>query len=127
MIIQRVHVSVVHKLRGSLPRTCARGKVIGRVVVVVVVVVVVISTKIAKSQKIGVEQSALCHQTVENHEKLPSLCFKSLRTAHEHYKSCVFTSHAYRPHLPMPCGVSIVHARSTNAMWYFHCTCSISK
>ena len=36
------------------PRTCARGKVISRVIIVVVVVVVVVSTKIAKSQKIGV-------------------------------------------------------------------------
>ena len=36
------------------PHTCARGKVIGRVVVVVVVIViVVVNTKIAKSQKIG--------------------------------------------------------------------------
>ena len=80
--------------------TCARGKVIGRVVIVVVVVVVVIvviSTKVAKSQKIGIGQSTctLCHQTVESHGKLPFVCFKSLRTAHEHYKSCVFTSHAY--------------------------------
>ena len=38
------------------PRTCARGKVIGSVVVVIVVavVVIVISTKIAKSQKVGI-------------------------------------------------------------------------
>ena len=41
------------------PHACARGKVISRVVVVViviviVVVVVVVSTKIDKSQKIGV-------------------------------------------------------------------------
>ena len=88
------------------PRACARSKVIGFVVVVVV------STKIAKSQKIGVWLSALCHQTVENREKLSSVCFKSLRVAHEHYKSCIFTGHAYRPHLPKPCGVSIAHARS---------------
>ena len=42
------------------PRACARGKVIGFVVVVIVsvvviiVVVVVVSTKIARSQKVGV-------------------------------------------------------------------------
>ena len=36
------------------PRACARGKVIGRVVVIVVVVVVVVSTKIAISRDIGV-------------------------------------------------------------------------
>ena len=36
------------------PRACARGKVIGSVAVVM-------DTKIAKSQKISVGQSALCH------------------------------------------------------------------
>ena len=41
------------------PRACARGKVIGSVVVVivilvVVVIVVIVSTKIAKSQKTGI-------------------------------------------------------------------------
>ena len=80
------------------PRACTRGEVIGSVVVVVVVV---ISTIIAKSQIIGVCQSALCHQTVESYEKLSSVCFKSLRTAHEHYKLYVFTGHTYRPHLPI--------------------------
>ena len=42
---------------------------------------VIVSTKIAKSRKMGIGQSALYHQTVEGH-----VCFKSLRTAHEHYK-----------------------------------------
>ena len=51
-----------------IPCACTRGKVINSVVVVVVV-----DTKIAKSQKkIGVG-----HWTA---------CFKSLRTAHEHYR-----------------------------------------
>ena len=36
------------------PRACARGKVIGRVIVVVVVVIVVVSTKIAISQDVDV-------------------------------------------------------------------------
>ena len=37
------------------PRACARGKVISSVVIVVVVVIViVVSTKITKSQKLGV-------------------------------------------------------------------------
>ena len=36
------------------PRACARGKVIGCVVVVVVVVVVIVSTKIAISRDVGV-------------------------------------------------------------------------
>ena len=89
-----------------IPCACARGKVIGFVVVVVVVDIV--STKIAKSQKIGVWQSALCHQTVESHEKLCSVRFKSLRKAHEHYKSCVFTGHAYRPHLAMHMHVHVL-------------------
>ena len=47
-------------------------------------------TRIAKSQKIGVGQSALCYQTVESHEKLSHVCFKSFRMAHEHYKSYTF-------------------------------------
>ena len=85
----------------------ARGKIIG-------LVVVVISTKIARSQKLGVWQSALCHQIVEIHEKLCSVCFKLLRKAHKHYKSCIFTGHTYRPHLPMPCAVFIAHAQSQN-------------
>ena len=63
------------------PRACAKGKVIGSV----------LDTKIAQSRKSGVGQTALCHQTVENQEKLSYTCFKSLRTAHEHYESCVFT------------------------------------
>ena len=36
------------------PRACARGKVIGCVVVVVVVVIVVVSTKIAISRDVGI-------------------------------------------------------------------------
>ena len=90
-------------------RVCTRGKVISStvIVVVVIVVVVVVSTKIAKSQKNRNWQSALCHQTVESHEKLSSVCFKLLRTAYEHYKSCIFTGHAYLPHLPMPCAVML--------------------
>ena len=96
------------------PCACVRGNVIGSVVVVIVVVVVVvvnvvvISTKIAKSQKIGIWQSALCHQTVKSHEKLCSVHFKSLRKTHEHYKSCVFTGHAYRPRLAMHMHVCVL-------------------
>ena len=85
---------------------------------VFVVLVIVVSTKIAESRKTGVGQSALCHQTVESHEKLSHICFKSLRMAQERYKSYVFagaaTGHAYRPHLPMLCAVSTVHAASQN-------------
>ena len=42
------------------PRTCARRKVIDSVIVAVVIVVIM-DTKIAKSRKIGVGQTALCH------------------------------------------------------------------
>ena len=41
--------------------------------------------------------------------KLSSVCFKLLRMVHEpphdDYKSCVFTGHAYRPHLLYQCHV----------------------
>ena len=86
-------MDVVH----FLPRAHAQGgKVIGSVIVVVIVIVIiVVSTKIVKSQKVGTCQSTLCHQTIKSHKKLSSVCFKLLRTAHEHGKSCVFTHHAY--------------------------------
>ena len=45
------------------PRACARGKVIGSVVIVVVVVVIV-HTKIAKSRDIGILASGQCCQDV---------------------------------------------------------------
>ena len=38
-----------------------------------VVVIIVVGTEIAKSQKVGVGQSALCHQMSESHEKLSCL------------------------------------------------------
>ena len=53
------------------PHTCARGKVIGSVVVVVVVV----STKIARSQGAGILVSGQCRQDIINDEKVMSLCF----------------------------------------------------
>ena len=89
------------------PCACARDKVIDSVVVVVAVV----STKIAKSRKAGTWQCSIPPNSRQS-RKLSSVCFKSLRTAHEYCKSCVFTGHAYWPHLPMPCAVSIAHARS---------------
>ena len=46
----------------------------------------------------------LC-QTVQCHEKLSSVWFKSLKMAHEYRKSWVFTGHAYRPHLTYQCHV----------------------
>lgn len=71
----------------------ARGKAISSVIVVAIVVVV--DMKIAKSQKISIGQSTLCHQTVESHKKLSHVCFKLLRMTHEHYKLYIFTVHAY--------------------------------
>ena len=72
---------------------CVRGKVIGSVIIVVV------GTKLPNlKKKKGIGQSALCHQTVECHEKLSYVCFKSL--------------HAYQSHLPMLWAVSTAHARS---------------
>ena len=47
----------------------------------------------------GIRQSALCHQTVESHENLSGVRFKSLRMAHKHYKSCIFASHTYQCHV----------------------------
>ena len=49
-----------------------------------------------------------------NSRKSRKIIFKSLRMVHEHYKSCVLTGHTYRPHPPMPCAVSIAHARCQN-------------
>ena len=72
----RVIVVWRFSIHGFTPRACTRSKVIGSVVVV-------ISTKIAKSRKTGVGQSAQCHQTIESHALV---CFKSSRKAHEHYK-----------------------------------------
>ena len=88
------------------PRTCARGKVIGSVVVIVVVVV---STKITKSRKKGFGQSAQCHQTVESDEKLP---FRLLQIAYDDYKSCIFTGHAYQPHLLMSCALHMLNIKT---------------
>ena len=78
------------------PRACARGKVISSVVIVVVgVVVIVISTKIAKSQKKQALDRVLNASKRSKVTKSCFICFKSPRKAHEHYKSCIFTSHTY--------------------------------
>ena len=54
------NTSIHVRLTNNYPRVCARGKVIGRVIVVVVVVVVVIvvvvSTKITKSKKLALDR-----------------------------------------------------------------------
>ena len=64
------------------PRACTRGKVIGSVIVVIV------STKIARSQAVGVLVSGHCCQDVINGEKAMSFCFYELDKDHKHYKSC---------------------------------------
>ena len=59
-----------------------------------------------KPKKRQTRRSALCHQTVESYKKLSSVCFKSLRTAHKHYKSCVSPAtpidHTYQCHVLFP-------------------------
>ena len=85
----------------------------GKVIDSVVVIVIVVDTKIAKSRKIGVGQTALCHQMVENHENY--LMFASNRLGRPtSTTSCVFSlhGHTYQTHLPMPnaCAGSTVHA-----------------
>ena len=74
--------------------------------------VVVVSMKITRSRDVGVWANCTYNQTVEYVKKLAWLCFKSTTPVHERYKSCIFTGHAYPPHLSMPCTGSTAHA------WY---------
>ena len=64
------------------PRACARGKVIGRVVVVVVVV----STKIVISQCLGTKAIRKHNESVAFGEKWASVCFKTRDMVHERHK-----------------------------------------
>ena len=48
---------------------------------------------------------------------IASVCFKSPKIA---YKSCIFISHAYRPHLVMPRALLIVHAWTQNGPGKYH-------
>ena len=66
------------------PRACARGKVIGRVVVVVVVMVV--STKIAISRDVDVKATRKHNESIEFGEKLASVSVKSMDTVHGRHK-----------------------------------------
>ena len=61
---------------------CARGKVIGRIVVVVIIV----DTKITKSGDLGTWPSRKHNEYVEFGEKLASVCSELSGTA---YKSCI--------------------------------------
>ena len=64
------------------PRACARGKVIGRVVVVVVVV----SRKIAISRGLGTCATGKHNESVAFDEKRASVCFESRDVVHERHK-----------------------------------------
>ena len=65
---------------------CARGKVIGRVVVIVVVIVVVVSTKIAISRDVDVYATHKHNESIEFGKKLASVCVKSMDTVHGRHK-----------------------------------------
>ena len=78
------------------PRACARGKVIGRVVVVVVVVVV--SRKIAISGGLGTWATSKHNESVEFGEKRAPVCFELRDMVHKRHKWCLSVSlrnHAY--------------------------------
>ena len=60
-------------------RACARGKVIGSVVVVA-------NKKIARSQHLGTLVTYKHNKSVEFGKKLASLCFESSGTAYKHHK-----------------------------------------
>ena len=82
---------------------CTRGKVIGSVVIVIM------STKITKSQKMGIGQNALhvCRQTVEVAKKYPM--FASNRLGHPWTLQIV---HFHWPRLSTTHPCATVHARS---------------
>ena len=63
------------------PRACARGKVIGSVVVVVFV-----NKKITKSRHLGTLATHKHNKSVEFDEKLASLCFESSGMTYKHHK-----------------------------------------
>ena len=62
------------------PRTCARGKVIGHIVIVVVM-----DKKITKSGDLGTWVSCK-HDYVEFGKKLASVCSESSGAAYKHHK-----------------------------------------
>ena len=65
------------------PHACARGKVIGSVIVIVVVVV---NKNITRSQHLGTLATRKHGKSVEYGEKLASLCFESSSTAYKRHK-----------------------------------------
>ena len=74
-----------------IPRACARGKVIGSVVIVVVVivvivVVVVVDKNIARSRHLGTLTTRKRGKSVEYGEKLASLYFESSSMAYKCHK-----------------------------------------
>ena len=67
-------------------RACARGKVIGRIIVVVLVVVIVVHKKIARSWDLGTSATQKYNESVEVGEKLVLGCLKSSGTAYKFHK-----------------------------------------
>ena len=80
------------------PRACARGQVIGFVCRLSSVV----STKISRSDDIGIWATHKYNVSVNIVEKLASVCFESFDKAHECRKSWIlrFVGHAYG-HFPL--------------------------
>ena len=129
--IDYLHTAVISAWRGEQQISkwstftlcaCARGKVIS--------CHLLWAQESPNLEKLALDEVlSLCHQMIESCKKLS---FKLLRTAHEHYKSCIFTSHAYR-YLPMPCAVSTAHAWSqslNNKVYTTHYTtlhCSLLR
>jgi hypothetical protein len=62
----------------------------------------VLSTKIARSQDLGVRATLKLKESAEIVVKLASLCFESFGKAHERRKLC-FVGHDYQlhPHVPL--------------------------
>ena len=71
-----------YSYRFITPRACARGKVIGRVIVVIVV----IHKKIARSWDLGTPATRKYNESVEVGEKLALGCLESSGTANKLHK-----------------------------------------
>ena len=80
------------------PRTCARGKAIGRVVVVIVVV----QKKIARSWDLGTSATRKYNKSVEVGKKLASGCLESGGMAYKLHKSCISVGNPSHTHRPSP-------------------------
>ena len=88
------------------PRTWARSKVVGYIIIVVVIAVIV-NTKLAKSGDLGTWPSCKHNGYVEFGNKLASVCSKSSGTAYKHHKSCILAGHHSYVH--RLCPLCIMH------------------